>query len=219
MSFSTAAISRLAAVPEGADWRVSWASSAPAGTPHQVYLDGRLVAVTTGTAVRLPAPEGRAWVEVGTVAAADVAADFAASLTPPWSARVRLDWQGGAFLGAVAEYRIYRSAAPGGAVDATAPVARVAPVAGLDGFGLGGFGAGGFGLAAAAYSWTSPPLAAGTWAWSVTAAHPGGAESAVASAAVAVAAPPSAPSAFADGTRLKASAVAGTVTLTWQAAT
>jgi hypothetical protein len=70
------------------------------------------------------------------------------------------------------------------------------------GFGMGGFGAGGFGSASASYSWTSDALPSGTWTFAVAAFDQAGNIGALQSTSVTIAAPPSEPPAFADGSRL-----------------
>ena len=72
------------------------------------------------------------------------------------------------------------------------------------GFGLGGFGSGGFGQSAGNYSWTSGPLAAGTWTFAVVPYDAAGNEGSAQPTTVTITAPPRAPAAFAGtSTRLQ----------------
>ncbi len=148
-------------------------------------------------------PPGPARIDIGTVAAGEETASFSSSLPSSPSRRVQLTWQSGTYAGAdIAGFRVYSSDAPGGAIDYTAPLATItAYPAGIvtDGFGFGGFGAGGFGQAPGTYTWTSNPLAAGTWSFAIVpfdaAGNPGPAQATTAT----LNAPPREPGLLADG--------------------
>src|SRR5206468_10702187 len=87
----------------------------------------------------------------------------------------------------------------------------------MDGYGLGGFGTGGFGEAAGTYTWTSGPLAAGTWSFAVKPYDTAGNLGTAQTASVAIAAPPREPGLFPDGiNRLHYRMIAGPrAVLTW----
>ena len=224
MPLDDSAISNVRAARSGTDLLVTWDSTAPAGTIYQVYLDGDPVRHGTGLEARVPFPvhtTGR--VDVFAVGPGESGVDFTATLPPPpWGhSRATLGWDGGTYLGDdIASYRVYSSAAPGGAVDLTAPVAVVTAYdQGVvdDGFGQGGFGGGGFGLAASSYSWRSDPLAPGVWSFQVHAVDDAGNESTAAAATVTVAGPPGPPALGPGGVRVTGAydKATGRVTLSW----
>ena len=111
-----------------------------------------------------------------------------------------LSWLGGTFQGTdIAGFHVYGEDTPGGGIDYTTILATVpAYIAGIitDGFGYGGFGQGGFGQSAGAYSWTSQPLAPGTWNWGVKPFDIAGNEGPAQTTAVTIAAPPLPPAPF-----------------------
>jgi hypothetical protein len=153
----------------GFDLLVSWASSSPAGTTFQVYLNRRLAWAGTARKARLPFPRSgdHVYIDVGTVAAGEAGVDFSASLPPVPADRALLRWYGGLWEAEdLVGFRIYRGATPGAAADTSAPVATVPYQDAretLGGWGQGGWGSGGWGQAGSLYSWTSGHLSSGTW--------------------------------------------------------
>ena len=110
---------------------------------------------------------------------------------------VQLTWQSGTYKGInLAGYRVYGEPTAGGGIDYTCPLADLtAYPAGIltDGFGLGGFGSGGWGQAASTISWTSDPLAGGSWQFAVVPYDEAGNEGAPQTAIVSISAPPGRP--------------------------
>lgn len=206
MSFDQSAIVAARVARVDAEIVASWDSTAAPGTMYQVYVDGALV--WHGTATRCVVPHAaepaghfgdnalrRLRVDVGTVGPGEAATDFSGSLPSPpgGGSRARLEWQGGSFLGDVVSFNLYAGRSPGGAVDYSDPVATIAayPQGQVhDGFGLGPYGAGLYGMAAGLYSWTSPPLANGTWNFAVAPVDSAGLEGSPQTASQAIAGPP-----------------------------
>lgn len=226
MAFSQSSITSVATKREDDTLAVRWTSSAAVGTTYQVYIDGKRAWSGTAKVARFPWPTSRVQIEVGTVGAGEGLTDFSGSLPSPGGSgdRVTLSWQGGTYLGDVSNYRIYRSATAGGAIDYSAPIAIVeaypANVA-LDGFGLGGFGKGGFGLAATTYTWTSSPLTTGSWSFGIVAVDSAGNETGTpVTTTVAVSSRPYPPAPFGDLARLHYTYNSTTrvATLSWNAA-
>ena len=217
MAFSQSEISWVNVQAEGPELFISWAATSPQGTVFQVYVDSRLSWSGTSRSCHVPVPAGDAggniWVDVGTVAPGEEYQPFSTSLASlsQGGARPQISWPGGTYLDPTGGddlqgFHIYRSAAPGGLVDRTAPIDAVPAYPGgwvCDGFGLGGFGLGGFGRAASAYSWTSGGLASGVWQFAVVpfdlAGNDRGSGQTV---SVTVSAAPLPPSPAADGSRL-----------------
>jgi hypothetical protein len=211
----------------GGDVVVEWDHEG-GGEPHfQVYLDGRLAWSGASRTCTLPAPATprRAALDVLAVDPREAWADRSAAL-PGRSDRAHLTWSGSE---GAARYAVYMGAAPGsGSVSYAAPVATL-PAAPLGrapgGWGVGGFGRGGFGVGAADYSWTSPPLAGGSWSFGVAAVDAAGVAGAPAEVTVAVEAPPQAPPPVASpssphfGRRLRGAYTPGTrvLVLSWEA--
>lgn len=217
MPFSQSTISDVRISRDGAELYVAWTSSAPWGTAFQVYLDRRLAWSGTARSCNVPSPGGpagrNAWIELGTVAAGETNRDFSASLAGPAGAgnRAHLSWSGGTYLDPtgrddVRGFRIFRSAAPGGPVDFSKPVAVVAAYPGgaiTDGLGVGGFGRGGFGRSEAAYDWYSGPLDSGTWSFAIAPYDwAGNTQGAPSTVGVTIAAAPRPPAADGNGSRL-----------------
>lgn len=226
MAFSQSSITSVKLVREDDTLAVRWTSSAAAGTIFQVYMDGKRAWSGTAKVARFPWPSTRVQIEVGTVAAGEALTDFSGSLPAPGGSgdRATLTWLGGSYLGDTSDFRIYRSATAGGAIDYTGPIAIVeaypASVA-LDGFGMGGFGKGGFGLAATTYSWTSPPLPSGPWSFGIVAVDSAGNETGTpVTTTIAISSRPYPPAPFSDLKRLHYTYNAGTrvATLSWNAA-
>jgi len=205
--------------------RVTWTSTEPAGTWFQVYLGGRLAWSGTARSCVLATPAASRPVPgaILAVPTGQQTRDFASLLPaqPGGGSRAVVRWLGGAYLGDVSEYLVYRSAAAGGSVSYAAPVAIVParPGGDADGAGLGPAGEGGAGDAATVYEYGEVPPGPGAWKYGVKARDYGGALSAAIEFTVNVAMPPLPPPPFADRTRLHGSYNAGTrvLTLTWQA--
>lgn len=223
MSFSQSAITAGPFfAPSGNDLIVSWQSSAAAGTLYQLYLDGTLTWWGTATQVILPLPSQAVHIDVGTVAAGEGPTDFSGSLPSAPPRRVQLAWTGGTWESpTIAGYHIYQSDVAGGAIDYTKPVATVPFQTGAqtyDGYGRGGYGAGGYGAGDASFSWTSDPLATGTWSFAVVPFDTAGNEQAshltISQAVTARPAPPAPDSA---GRRLTYTLSGTTPTLNWNA--
>ena len=162
-------------------------------------------------------------IDIGTVSSSDSQTNFQAELSPAPVRRATLSWLGGTFQSSdIAGFHVYGEPTPGAGIDYTT-VLDVVPayVAGIitDGFGYGGFGQGGFGQSAGSYTWTSPPLSAGTWNWGIKSFDFAGNEGAAQTAAVTICAPPLPPAPFASPTGLQYSYTSSTsqVTLAWNA--
>jgi hypothetical protein len=211
MAFSQATITQVFAPrPTQTHVFISWASSSPSGTWFQVYVNQQLAWSGTATYCLLPIqmiPPGPARIDIGTVAVGEETISFASSLPSAPSRRVQLSWQSGTYNGAdLAGFRIYSSASPGGVIDYTTPLATITAYPSgitMDGFGFGGFGGGGFGQAPGTYTWTSDPLAAGTWSFAIVSFDAAGNAGPAQTTTSTVSAPPREPAFFADGiTRL-----------------
>jgi hypothetical protein len=217
MAFSQSSIAHVAVQEDSADLLVTWNSTASEGTTFQVYVDHRLSWFGRSRICHVPVPAGASgrnvWVDVGTVNGGEAPLDFSSSLASLalGADTVELSWSGGTYLDTtghddVQGFRVYRSSGPGAALDLSAPLAVVPAYPGgwvSDGFGIGGFGLGGFGRAAGSYSWSSGPLAAGTWLFRVVPYDRSGTErgSGQETSAV-VAAPPRPPAPAPGGERL-----------------
>lgn len=187
----------------GADPRLSWDSSDPPGTVFQVYVDGRRVWSGTARSVPLALPSrepgSRYRVNVLAVDPADARADHSGLLPPADGGgdRATLFWYGGLFLDPdLLRFDVFQSAAAGGPVDASRPVAAVAAYAkGVprDGAGVGPAGVGGAGAAATVYAWTSRQLASGVWSFEVVPVTRSGVRGAPLAFTHAVSRPPLAP--------------------------
>lgn len=224
MSFSQSSITNVnPPVQQGTQLLLSWASSAPAGTVYQVYLNQQLVWTGVGLSCSIPAPTAISRIDIGTIDQADIQINVQPELPPAPARQVTLSWLGGTYQGAdIAGFHVYGEPSPGGGIDYSTIVATVpAYVAGIitDGFGYGGFGQGGFGQSAALYSWTSQPLSGGTWNWGIKPFDTAGNEGSAQTTAVTIAAPPLPPAPFSNMTRLQYtySQSARQVTLNWNA--
>ncbi len=235
MAFSQTTISNVRVSRNGPEVFVAWNCSAATGSVFQVYLDRRLSWSGTALSCTVPAPAdalGRnAWVEIGTVASAEAHTDFSASLVGPagQGGRVSLAWLGGTYLDAtlrddIQGFQIFRSASAGGPVDFSTSLGVVAAYPGdviSDGFGVGGFGKGGFGKAATSYQWFGSPLDSGVWSFAVAPYDlAGNVQAAPSVVTVAIATPPRAPAADANGLRLSysyAGPATAVATLNWLA--
>jgi hypothetical protein len=224
MGFSQSSIANVnPPVQHGTQLLLSWTSSAPEGTLYQVYLNQQLVWTGVGWSCSIPLPAVISRIDIGTVGSADSQTTFQAELAAGPMRQATLSWLGGTFQGAdIAGFHIYREPTPGAGIDYTTIAATVpAYIAGIitDGFGYGGFGQGAFGQSAGSYSWTSQPLAGGTWNWGVKAFDTAGNEGSALTAAVTIAAPPLPPAPFPNMTRLQYTYNQSTkqTTLNWNA--
>ena len=204
MAFTLIPEADVALRRDGPDLLVSWPASFTG--PIQVYLNGTRAATVTTPFVRLPAPTTEADVEVGTVAVGDELTDYSASLPTIPADRVLLTWAGGSSVAAnVALFKVYSSAAPGGAVSMTAPVATVKAQTTA-------------GAAAPSYAWTSAPLAGGVWQFAVVPMDTAGnACASPGTVSVTVSAPPQPTASDSRGVRLHYAFAPSTrvATLTW----
>lgn len=224
MPFSQATITALSVARDGAEMYVSWQATDPPGTTFQLYLGRRLAWLGTARAAHLPWPAEAATVDVGTVLPDEATTDFSGSLPAAPANRASLEWQGGTYLSdSLVGFRIYRSAAAGGAVDMAAAIDTVIAYPGgliLDGAGFGRAGHGGAGRSESSFSWTSGPLGNGTWTFAVQPFDAAGnAAGSPLTATATIAAPPKPPAADATGKRLSHAydSTAHTVTLSWLA--
>ncbi len=202
-------------------------SSAPTGTTFQVYANSTLSWHGFARSTILPAPRSgvRTRYDVGTVDPDEGLEDFSADLDPPPGdgSRVFLEWPGGRYLGIdIVGFYVYASSAPGGAVDYSTILATVpAYVQGFatDGYGQGGYGSGGYGSTGSNYSWTSGPLAGGTWNFAVKPFDAAGNLGTARTQSAVVEAPPNPPARNAAGKRLTYTYNATThvATLAWLA--
>lgn len=222
--FDQSRVSDVRASPRNADLAVSWASTAPAGTVYQVYVDRRLAWHGAGRSAVVPHPAGPVRIEVGTVLPGEASLDLSAQLpaVPGGGSRVALRWLGGSFLDpGLVGFRVYSGSTPGGAVDYSHPVGSVtAYPQGVvnDGFGLGPFGQGGFGRSAGTYSWASDPLTAGAWHFAVKPFNAAGNEGTAVTWTVTVVGPPRPVARNAAGVRLTYQVNSpGVVSLHWLA--
>jgi hypothetical protein len=210
MSFDQSVITDATVAVDGDALRVSWTTTAPAGTTYQVYLDGALAWSGTATAAVLPWPGDDVRVDVGAVGAGEGSTDFSADLDPslPAWGTVQLSWPGGQYLAGDAPlvgYRVYQSPAAGAAVDFSAEVGDVAAAPQSlpgGGFGAGGFGSGGFGVAESTFAWSSRRLGGGTWTFAVVTYDSAGNSGPATTTTVTIAAPPKPPGADGSGRRL-----------------
>lgn len=209
MAFSQATILDATATHDGAEVRVSWTTSSPAGTVFQVYVDRALAwsGMKTSTILLLT---GTHRLDVGTVAAGENLVDFAASLPslPATGDTVELTWDGGSWERTeldVAGFHVYSAAAAGGAIDYATIRATVAlATQGVEqgGWGQGGWGGGGWGIGQSSYAWTSGHLCPGVWAFGVKAFDVAGNESTAVTTSATLATAPPPPAANPAGQRL-----------------
>lgn len=198
MPFDPLPISLYPLREEGGVLVVEWASTAPAESWYQVYVDGSLAWWGPSTVAEIPTPQAAARIDVGAVGAGEAEVDFSASIisaSPPDSAS--LSWLGGRYLAPdLAGFRVYGEPSPGAGVDYSTPVADLSAYVGgvhTDGWGMGGWGSGGWGSIASRYGWTSRPLASGTWTFAVRPYDDAGNEGPPMTTTVAVVAPPPPP--------------------------
>ncbi len=188
----------------GSQVYLSWASSSPAGTWFQLYINQQLAWFGQRLWAWVPIPSGPVRIDIGTAGPGEEQTSFVNSLPSAPTRRVQLTWKSGTYKGIdLAGYRVYGAPTPGGGIDFTSPLADItAYPAGInsDGFGLDGFGQGGWGQAASTISWTSNPLAGGSWQFAVVPYDEAGNEGAAQTATVTVSAPPRAPAPFAGTT-------------------
>ncbi len=215
MSFDQTAIQDVTVAQRDAELAVSWVSLAPDPTTFQVYLNGTLAWSGSARTCVVPYPnltgqgQGRSvQIDVGTVLESEATTSFSGSLpaVAGGGQRVTLEWLGGTFLDlAITGFHVYQGTAPSGAVDYSSPVGTVAAYPQdllLDGYGMGPYGQGGYGHAASSYSWTSTPLAAGTWNFGIKPFRLAGDEGTAATTSAVVSGPPRPPARNASGQRL-----------------
>lgn len=224
MAFTQTAITSVSILRDMGEILVSWATTAPAGTLYQVYVDKSLAWEGTDTAAYLHAPDGPARIDVGGVDPDEAGTDLSGSLpTLAGRKRAKLTWYGGTYIDPeIASYRVYGEARAGGGVAYSTILATVPAYLTTtpdDGAGVGPAGQGGAGYAASEYEWTSRPLSGGTWTFAVRPVDSAGNEGTGTTTAVVIAAPPDPPAPFTDGKRLHVAYSGGTgkATLTWNA--
>jgi hypothetical protein len=171
-------------------------------------------------------PSTRARIDIGAVGPDEGTTDFSASLPDAPKLRAHLSWLGGSYLDPsgnddLAGFWIYGEPSPGAGIDYTQFLAEIRAYPGgilTDGFGLAGFGQGGYGRAASLYTWTSPALQSGLWAFAVVSFDAAGNPGVPSITSVQINAPPRPPAACLDGSRLKSTydPATRTVTLLWQ---
>ena len=212
---------------KGGEVFLSWTSSAPTGTPFQIYVNHALAWSGQRLWAWVPVPAGPVRIDLGAVGVGEETIDFtrvtgfgaggfgsgtygAVDLVPSGpNRRALLTWSGGSYLGAsLAGFHVYGEATPGGGINYAAALATItAYPAGIDtsGFGMGAFGSGGFGAVAGTYTWQSDPLPAGTWHFGIKPFDTAGNEGTAATVAATIASPPRQPAAYPDQTFLRSS--------------
>lgn len=209
MPFSQATILNVSPPQlRGSQVYISWSSSSAAGTWFQVYVNQRLAWSGQRCSAWIAVPSGPVRIDIGAVGPGEQDTDFSASLPAGPARRVQITWQSGLYKGTdLAGFRVYGPDTPGGPVDRSVVLADITayPLGiATGGFGLGGFGSGGFGQVASNYTWTSGPLAAGTWTFAVVPYDAAGNEGTAQITTAIIAAPPRAPAASAGtATRLQ----------------
>lgn len=157
--FDSSVIDEVSYSVHGAVLRLSWRSTAPDGSSHQVYVGRDLAWSGAATTAEVPIPSDSARVTVGAVGPGEESADFSASLPPVPASRARLSWTGGTADGTdLAGFRIYGEPSPGGGVDYDSPLADVQAAA-------AGFAE--VDASTTTYTWTSPPYKTGEWTFAV----------------------------------------------------
>lgn len=221
-TLDTSVVTQVLAYPDGSDLKITWTSTAPAGTWYQVYLDGKLARPTRDLYAIVPHPTGRVAITVGAVPAGSQNVDLSADVVIP-TRRIEVEWLGGTYLADdIAGFEVFLSER-GTAIDYSAkPNAKITAYSdGIisDGFGLGGFGLGGFGKSASSYSWKSEPVASGSYRVGVRPVDVLGNKGTPWESTVVVVAPPEPPARTAAGSRLSYSYNQSTrrVTLNWLA--
>jgi hypothetical protein len=208
MPFSQMSLQRVnAPVLRGNEVYLSWTAENGSGAWYQLYLNQKLAWYGQRPSVWLPVPAGPLRVDIGSVNAGEQLTDFSSLLTQTSQRRCQLQWQAGRVLSqSIIGFRVYGSNSPGVTMDLSVPLADItAYPAGLqtDGFGLGAFSSGGFGYVSGTYSWTSSPLSSGVWTFGVVPYDSYGNQGLVESTTITILAPPRAPAAGSDGTRLR----------------
>jgi hypothetical protein len=201
MAFSQSTITQVFPPQlQGGQVYLSWSAPSPTGTWFQVYLNQELAWSGKRLWAWVPIPSGPVRIDIGTVDSGEEQTSFVGSLPSAPTRRAQLTWQSGTYKGIdLAGYRVYGEPTPCSGIDFTSPLSDLtAYPAGIltDGFGLGGFGAGGWGQAASTLSWTSDPLAGGSWQFAVVPYDDAGNEGTAQTATVAISAPPRAPAPF-----------------------
>jgi len=243
MSFDTSVITEVFPPTwQGGRLVLSWTSSAAAGTYFQVYISGALVWYGTSTHTVVAVPAGPIQIDIGAVGPGQQMTDFSGGgydLVPydhggydvvpfqPIETRAFLSWQA---VGA-AGFHIYEGAGAydhggydlggydGSAGTLVGDVTAVEHGLSTDGYDTGGYDQGGYETLGGTYSWTSQPLARGTWYFAVKSYDAAGNEGTAVTTPVTIAAPPKPPAIDAQGKRLEYSYSPTThkATLTWLA--
>ena len=173
-------ITDLEVFPTSSDLLITW-SCTHSPSLFQVYLDRTLAWSGRQNSCYIPLPSNTSLrnvrIDVGEVDPEDSNVDYSSQLQllPGLSSRVQLSWYGGTYLDStgrdnIGGFLIYGSTETSTLGSQTTLLARFAAYPGgwiTDGFGLGPYGDGGFGMSATSYSWTSDPMASGTWFFSI----------------------------------------------------
>ncbi len=205
MAFSQSSITQVYP-PQicGGQVYLSWETSSAAGSWWQVYVNQQLAWSGLRLWTWVPIPSGPVRIDIGTVNAGEEYVSFAGSLPTAPTRRAQLTWQSGTYTGVdLSGFRVYGADEPGGVIDYTTVLADItAYPAGIvtDGFGFGGFGASSFGQSASSYSFTSEPLAAGSWSFTVVPFDSAGNPGSPMTTGITIVAPPRMPATFAGTT-------------------
>lgn len=186
---------------------LSWTPTAP-GLYWQIYVGNKLAWHGTATGAWVIVPPGSTErITIGSVDAADATTNFSTELPAAPDRRVQLTWQGGSVEGAdLAGFQIYASTAPGGPISYATPIATVGAFPGGIDVGAAwdalGWDSSPWDASQGTYSWTSDDLASGVWSFAVVPYDLAGNEGTAQTTTATIAAPPSPPPLFSDGTRL-----------------
>lgn len=211
MAFTTTTITSIAPAVRmpGNLAYVAWTSTAAAGTFFQAYVDGNLIYFGQALSCLIPWPAtGTSRIVIGSVASIDDPSIPQASALPTMpDRRVTLTWQGGTVEGsAIAGFHVYMGTTPGGAVSYTAPVATIGAFpGGVDPgsmWDVPPWDSSPWDASENSYSWTSDTLDSGVWSFAVAPYDTAGNEGTPQTTTATIAAPPTAPGLFSDGTRL-----------------
>jgi len=218
LSFDTSTITEVFPPSwQGGRLKLEWTSSSPSGTYFQVYVAGVFAWYGTDRHCTIAPPSGLTDIQIGSVGTNEQTTDFSGSLTV-YTTRAKLTWESGSDA---ASFNIYSGTVPGGAVSYASPVATVTALEqgiNTDGYNYGGYNAGGYD-GGGSFSWTSGPLAIGTWNFAVKPVDAAGNEGSASTVSVTIHCPPRPPARNSDGDRLtySYSSTIKKVTLTWLA--
>jgi hypothetical protein len=198
---------------------LSWVGTFPTGGAFQVYVNAALAWHGVVNHCAVPVPVETVRIDIGAVGPGEELTNFASSLPVLPRTRTELSWVGGAFESpAIAGFYVYGEATPGGGIDYTKPLATIAayPVnIQTTGWNLSPWNIGPWGNSPSFYSWTSGPLASGTWNWAVVPFDQSGNQGPPAITSDTICAPPIEPAPFPDRTRLHYTFASDMATLTW----